>query len=277
MPAMNGVLIPLTRSGVVWLVSVPSPSCPELLPPHAKTEVVVPPGRVAREESAPAEMAVTWDKPATLTGTELLTVVPLPSWPSWLAPQARTVPSERSARLKRKPAETLVTPVSPATWTGVSWAGLIVPLPTWPVSLRPQAHTVPSDRRARLWLAPADTWMTPVSPVTRTGVYRSVSLPSPSSPRPLPPQAQTVPSGVRARVWLYPAEICATVLGSPVMSPYSVRPVVVPLPSTPSKLLPQLATACGWKTGPVTPRAWAGTDAAAAPPARPRVSAVQPA
>jgi len=55
-----------------------------------------------------------------LTGTELETVVPLPSSPYRLSPQAHTVPFERSARLKPAPAEILVTPVSPVTWTGAS-------------------------------------------------------------------------------------------------------------------------------------------------------------
>jgi len=47
-------------------------------------------------------------------------VVPLPSWPRRLSPQARTVPSESSARAKLPPAEILVTPASPVTLTGVT-------------------------------------------------------------------------------------------------------------------------------------------------------------
>src|SRR5262245_29060653 len=115
MPAMDEVLIPVTCSGVRWPASVPSPSCPEALPPHAHTDViaVIPLVRVARDASNPAEMLVTWDRPVTWTGISLLAVVPSPSWPEALPPQAQTVPSERSARLNMPPAEILVTPLSP--------------------------------------------------------------------------------------------------------------------------------------------------------------------
>ena len=64
-------------------------------------------------------MLVTWDRPVILTGTALLAVLPLPSWPT-LSPQAHTVPSERSARLNPHPAAILVTPASPLTGAGVT-------------------------------------------------------------------------------------------------------------------------------------------------------------
>src|SRR5947209_8221572 len=142
-PARYTLLIPVTRSGVEWSVSVPSPSCPELLPPHVHTEAstVMPLVWVATAASKPAAMPAAWVKPVTLAGTELETVVPLPSWPCLLSPQAHTVPSERRARPKPPPAEILVTPVSPVTWTGTR--STVVPL-------LPHVHTVPSDRRARL-------------------------------------------------------------------------------------------------------------------------------
>src|ERR1700749_718016 len=93
---------PDTRPGVERLVSVPSPSCPRSLPPQVHTEVTaeMPLARVAMDASQPAAILVTPDKPATLTGTGLLAVVPLPSWPRRLSPQAHTVPSDRRATLK---------------------------------------------------------------------------------------------------------------------------------------------------------------------------------
>ena len=121
MPAMD-TGSPDTRSGVERLVSVPSPSCPRSLPPQVHTEVIaeMPLARVAMDASKPAEIPVTPDKPATLTGSGLLAVVPLPSWPRRLSPQARTVPSDRSASTKLPPAEILVTRASPRTRAGVT-------------------------------------------------------------------------------------------------------------------------------------------------------------
>src|SRR6266851_96789 len=108
-----------------------------------------------------------------------------------------------------------MTPVSPITWTGVpTLQKQVVPLPSWPIQLFPQAHTVPSERSARLCRPPAATWMTPVSPVTWTGV----------------------------------------------LLPFD----------------PQLTATCRSTVGHVT-RAWAGGEPATAVPARPTVSAAQPA
>jgi hypothetical protein len=56
---------------------------------------------------------------ATCTGPDISAVLPLPSWPSPLSPQANTMPSERSARPKSRPAEISVTPFSTATRAGV--------------------------------------------------------------------------------------------------------------------------------------------------------------
>ena len=65
---------PVTRSGVAWPASVPSPGCPWSLLPQVHTEVTteMPLVAVATEESQPAEMLVTWDRPATLAGTALV-------------------------------------------------------------------------------------------------------------------------------------------------------------------------------------------------------------
>src|SRR5207245_1929137 len=117
--------------------------------------------------------------------------------------------SERSARLNPHPAAILVTPASPLTGAAVTSRSVTVPRPSWPAPLPPQAHTVPSDRSARLWSQPPATCVTPVSPVTWTGASRPSVVPSPRSPLVLSPHAQAVPSDLTARVWpclrLHPA------------------------------------------------------------------------
>src|SRR3984957_12764959 len=104
------------------------------------------------------------------------------------------------------PAATWITPVSPVTWTGVRLRA-DVPLPSSPAVLSPQAHTVPSERNARLWLQPAAT----CAP-TGCGLAEVIVLPVPSCPLPLEPQAHTLPSEVTARLSELPAEICWTLV-----------------------------------------------------------------
>ena len=58
--------------------------------------------------------------------------------------------------------------------------------------------------------APAEIWVTPVRPLTLTGVEESVLVPSPSWPDWLSPQHLTVPPARRAQVWSLPAEIWVT-------------------------------------------------------------------
>ena len=67
------------------------------------------------------------------------------------------------------------------TCTGVLWV-VVVPLPSWPLLLLPQAQTVPSLRRAREWYLPPEMLVTLLRPLTCTGVERSVVVPSPSWP-----------------------------------------------------------------------------------------------
>jgi hypothetical protein len=114
--------------------------------------------------------------------------------------------------------------------------------------LSPQAQTVPSERSARLWPEPAATLITPVSPVTLTGTLLLVRVPLPSSPAEFAPHAQTLPSEVSASEWLEPAETCTTPLPSPLACWNSALLAVVPVPSWPSWLLPQL-TAPVWVSG----------------------------
>src|ERR687886_659642 len=83
-------------------------------------------------------------------------VLPSPSWPNWLEPQAHTVPSLFSAKLYLRPLATASTLPRLLTRTGVlllvissspSWPLILC---SWPLVLEPQAQTVPSFFRARL-------------------------------------------------------------------------------------------------------------------------------
>ena len=78
------------------------------------------------------------------------------------------------------------------------------------------------------------------SPVTSTGVSRSVVDPSPNSPTPLLPQHLTPPVVVRAQVWRFPAAMAAAPLLRPVTSTgVRLANVVVPFPNAPLLFLPQ--------------------------------------
>lgn len=113
----------------------------------------------------------------------------------------------RTARLWRPPAAIARAPRKMAlgtTDTGVL-LGVVLPLPSWPESFRPQALTWPSARSARLWPRPAATAMTFARPMTCAGVERWAQLtlivqPSPSCPRLFWPHAQTLPFFLRASV-----------------------------------------------------------------------------
>ena len=79
-----------------------------------------------------------------------------------------------------------VTPRGTATRTGTLELTL-VPSPSWPRSLSPQAHTEPLRRMTTVWpfLAPLPPWnacRTASDSVTRTGTELSVVVPFPSWP-----------------------------------------------------------------------------------------------
>src|ERR1700719_2572951 len=86
----------LTMTGVPVLVVVPSPSCPNLLSPQARTWPVVVRASVCPQ---PARIDVTRvpGGSCTLTGVSLLMVVSWPSCPSVLSPQARSDPPAAAA------------------------------------------------------------------------------------------------------------------------------------------------------------------------------------
>src|ERR1700674_4944661 len=179
----------------------------------------------------------------TATGVLLSVVVPLPSWPTLLEPQARTWPVEVSARLCCPPPAMALTlaPAGRLTWTGVERQEqvpeVVVPLPSWPALLEPQATTWPVEVSARLWPPPPAIALRLSAKggwVTRTGVLLSVVLPSPSWPEALEPQARTRPAEVNARLWLAPPAIAVTnpPLGRLTWTGVLLL-VVVPLPSSP--------------------------------------------
>src|SRR3989442_8508323 len=188
--------------------------------------------------------------PSTCTGVLLSVNVPLPNCPAKLYPQAQTVPSLFSARLRKLPLAMAVTPLrypaptAPSTWTGVLLL-VNVPLPNCPKKLSPQAQTVPSlcSARVLLSLAPAIA-VTPLSPLTCTGVLLLVNVPLPNCPASFHPQAQTVPSLFSARLCSMPPAIAVTPL-SPLTSTGVLLVVFVPLPNCPAKLAPQ-AQAVPW-------------------------------
>jgi hypothetical protein len=58
---------------------------------------------------------------------------------------------------------------SPSTRIGCD-LGWVSPIPSWPYSLLPHAHKIPSSDSAKLWNAPTAIVLTCSSPCTRTGV-----------------------------------------------------------------------------------------------------------
>src|SRR3989304_4922451 len=83
---------------------------------------------------------------------------------------------------------------------------VVVPSPSWPDQFPPHVQAIPSFFRAIEWTPPLEIAMTSFSPLTWTGVYRSVVVPSPSWLTAFLPHAQTVPSHLRAIAWAPPAE-----------------------------------------------------------------------
>src|SRR5579883_3332101 len=124
-------------------------------------------------------------------------VLPLPNWPQLLSPQAHTVPFEVSARLKNPPTAMAVTvPPIPVTGTAVVFGVLlVVPLPSSPNSLSPQAQTVPSEPSARLWEPPAAMAVTAgrLLPIGTALVLLMGGAEGPNCPLPLLPQPQPAP------------------------------------------------------------------------------------
>src|SRR5689334_14471074 len=93
----------------------------------------------------PAAAATTPLSPLTCTGVFRSVVVLSPSWPTSLIPQAQSVPSDFTAIPSEGPVATATMPLKPLTCTGVVDREAIMPVPSAPCWLFPQAQTVPSD------------------------------------------------------------------------------------------------------------------------------------
>ena len=91
------------------------------------------------------------------------------------------MPSVLTATVWPLPAATEAQLVAVPTWTGLEWP-VVVPSPSCPLSLSPQAHRVPSVLTATVWTPPAATEAQLVAVPTWTGVSRLVVVPSPSCP-----------------------------------------------------------------------------------------------
>ena len=99
----------------------------------------------------PGAMAVTPERPLTVTGTLLLKLEPFPSWPKPFPPQHLAVVSAKTAQVVLLPAAATATAVdTPTTATGTLLA-VNEALPSWPSEFSPQQRTSPPVRRAQLW------------------------------------------------------------------------------------------------------------------------------
>src|ERR1700686_943139 len=206
---------------------------------------------IVRLWDSPAATAVTaLCSPLTMTGVRLPVVVPLPSWPSWLLPQARTWRIHVSARLWKPPPAMEVTVVPAGRLTAIGLRlPVVVPLPSCPELLAPQARTWPGEVNARLWASPPETAVTevPEGRLTPTGVRALAVVPLPSWPELLKPQASTWPVDVRARLWLAPAAMAVTVVPEARLAETgTLKPKHVPMqppsPRCPSWSAPQPST-----------------------------------
>jgi len=124
-----------------------------------------------------------------------------------------------------------------------------MPLPSWPVSLLPQAMTVPLRSRARSKASPAETATAPETPSTVTGSLMSLVAPvmsldgfgataGPSSPSESSPQAFTLPFPSTARLWYW--EVASpTASVTPLTEPGRGWGKSLPFPASPSPPSPQ--------------------------------------
>src|SRR4051812_16647396 len=103
---------------------------------------------------------------------------------------------------------------------------VVVPSPSWPLSLPPQQYTVPAARSAQVWSAPAARAVAPTVPPsatprpwTWTGVLlrAGAGLAAPSGDGVLSPQHTAVPSASAAQVWWAPAAMAIAGVEAPPM------------------------------------------------------------
>ncbi len=203
------------------------------------------------------QLNVTWPSPAvatgllgtpgartTVTGTKLVVVVLLPSWPEALLPQHRMRPSVTAAHACELPVATSVAPVIPAAVVGELRSAL-VPSPSSPEVLLPQHLTAPDPVAAHPNLAPESMALTSAKVIDRAP-KRSVLVPSPSWPRKFAPQQRTAGDDVLfwVQVWDWPSaklrEVTKGVRDAwTVTGVVLVAGVLAPIPSWPPELAPQ--------------------------------------
>src|SRR5205085_11519300 len=139
----SGRVPPVTRTGEVRSINVPSPTAPTLLSPQAWTS----PFLIANVWLYPAETAVTPEEnPGTTMGAGLEMKFPCPSSPSIFSPQTNAPPFFR-AIVCPPPTLKLVTPLAMFnTACGVvkKEPDVLLPIPRYPfVLLFPQANSAP--------------------------------------------------------------------------------------------------------------------------------------
>ena len=133
--------------GVLRLVLVPSPSWPFALRPQAQS---VPFDLIAMVCDPPAATEIQFVAIPIRTGVLRLVVVPSPRCPQALCPQPQSDPSDLIATLcdapAIPPADTEAHVIPDCIWTGLL-RPVVVPSPSCPCWLLPQAQSVPSVLR----------------------------------------------------------------------------------------------------------------------------------
>ena len=155
------------------------PSCPDSFSPHDQAvpffftaRLWVPPPATAITSEKLLIWVAVWLHAWVLLPHVHVVVVVRPSCPESFKPQVHTVPSDFTARLCSQPAAMATTSLRPLTCTGTRLHGTVLDIqsvqvavvvaPNCPSTFMPQAYTVPSPLRARLWFFPAATATTPV-------------------------------------------------------------------------------------------------------------------
>ncbi len=233
-------VIPVTGVGVLYRVAlaVPGVMVPCALLPQQSIVPVVSMAHIVVELAPVESDVIPLVSPVAGTGVVVFVVLPFPSWPEVPSPQHCTAP-EVMAHAVEPPRVIVVTPVvSPVTGTGVVCEVVLVPLPRVPSVPFPQ-HSAAVEVMAQKVLFPPAIFVTPVSPVTVTGVREFVVVPFPSCPWVLSPQHWTVPPVMRAQAELPPMAMAVGVALSPVTVTGVGELTVVPFPSCPFVFSPQ--------------------------------------
>ena len=153
----------------------------------------------------------------TATGTLVIEVVPLPSWPELPAPQQYALSSEAIAQVCEVPAEIclIVLPANtPVVLTATGISELVVELlPRLPDLLFPQQYALLSEAIAQVCILLSDILLiifpasTP-SVLTATGILKLVVELLPRAPEILLPQQYALSSEATAHVLDIPAKTC---------------------------------------------------------------------